>query len=131
MGRSHHLADLQYAIMRVLWTDGEATVSRVQEALSNERGLALTTIATMLTKMEKKGVVSHRTEGRQFVYKPLISEKQVHRTMVAELTERLFQGDFKALVSHLLSEQEIDASELKRLKALIEERSSKEHRRGR
>jgi predicted transcriptional regulator len=131
MGRSHHLADLQYAIMRVLWTEGEATVSRVQEALSDERGLALTTIATMLTKMEKKGVVSHRTEGRQFVYKPLISEKQVHRTMVADLTERLFQGDFKALVSHLLTEQEIDASELKRLKALIDERSSKEHRRGR
>ncbi len=131
MGRSHHLADLQYAIMRVLWTEGEATVSRVQEALADERGLALTTIATMLTKMEKKGVVSHRSEGRQFVYKPLISEKQVHRTMVAELTERLFQGDFKALVSHLLTEQEIDASELKRLKALIEERSSKEHRRGR
>jgi predicted transcriptional regulator len=131
MGRSHHLADLQYAIMRVLWSEGEATVSRVQDALANERGLALTTIATMLTKMEKKGVVSHRSEGRQFVYKPLISEKQVHRTMVADLTERLFQGDFKALVSHLLTEQEIDASELKRLKALIDERSSKEHRRGR
>jgi predicted transcriptional regulator len=131
MGRSHHLADLQYAIMRVLWSEGEATVSKVQESLADERGLALTTIATMLTKMEKKGVVAHRTEGRQFVYRPLISEKQVHRTMVADLTERLFQGDFKALVSHLLTEQEIDASELKRLKALIEERASKEHRRGR
>lgn len=131
MGRSHHLADLQYAIMRVLWSEGEATVSRVQEALSNERGRALTTIATMLTKMEKKGVVGHRAEGRQFIYRPLISEKQVHRSMVAELTDRLFQGDFKALVSHLLTEQEIDASELKRLKSLIEERSSKERRRGR
>lgn len=131
MGRSHHLADLQYAIMRVLWSEGEATVAKVQEALADERGLALTTIATMLTKMEKKGVVAHRSEGRQFVYRPLISEKQVHRTMVAELTDRLFQGDFKALVSHLLTEQEIDASELKRLKALIEERASKEHRRGR
>ena len=131
MGGQHHLGDLQYAIMRVLWDEGEATVVRVQEALSDDRDRALTTIATMLTKMEKKGVVSHRTDGRQFVYKATVSEKDVHRSMVSDLTERLFQGDFTALVSHLLTEQEIDAAELKRLKAMIAERASKERRRGR
>ncbi|MFN0243597.1 MAG: BlaI/MecI/CopY family transcriptional regulator [Planctomycetota bacterium] len=130
MGGSHSLGELQYAIMRVLWLEGEATVARVQEALSEERGRALTTIATMLTKMEKKGVVAHRNVGRQFIYRPSISEKQVHRSMVAELTERLFQGDTLALVNHLLVEQDIDATELKRLKSLIEEQSSKEKRRG-
>lgn len=131
MGGQHHLGDLQYAIMRVLWDEGEATVVRVQEALADDRDRALTTIATMLTKMEKKGVVSHRTDGRQFVYKATVSEKDVHRSMVSDLTERLFQGDFTALVSHLLTHQEIDAAELKRLKAMIAERASKERRRGR
>ena len=62
---SHHLGDLQLAIMRVLWNHDEATVAEVHEALEPERGLALTTIATMLTKMEKKGVVEHRAEGRR------------------------------------------------------------------
>lgn len=131
MGRSHHLAELQYAIMRVLWDKGEATVAEVQEALASEKSRALTTIATMLTKMERKGVVSHRNEGRQFVYRPKVSQSDVHRSMVADLTERLFSGDFAALVSHLLTDQEIDAVELKRLKALIAERASKERRRGR
>ena len=133
MGGTHHLGDLQYAIMRVLWDEGEATVARVQESLADEddRDRALTTIATMLSKMEKKGVVDHRTEGRQFIYRALISEKEVHRSMVADLTDRLFQGDFAALVSHLLTEQEIDKSELERLKSMIAERGSKERRRGR
>jgi predicted transcriptional regulator len=135
MSDKHHLADLQYAIMRVLWDEQEATVLRVQEALADDRDRALTTIATMLTKLEKKGVVAHRIVGRQFVYRPLISEAEVHRTMVADLTERLFQGDFSALVSHLLTEQEIDAAEIKRLKALVAqkaaEKAAKERRRGR
>ena len=133
MGGTHHLGDLQYAIMRVLWDEGEATVARVQESLAdeNDRDRALTTIATMLTKMEKKGVVDHRTEGRQFIYRARISEKDVHRSMVADLTDRLFQGDFTALVSHLLTEQEIDKAELERLKSMIAERGSKERRRGR
>ena len=110
MAGTHHLGDLQYAIMRVLWDAGEATVARVQERLSSnddERDRALTTIATMLTKMEKKGVVAHKSIGRQFVYRARIAETDVHRSMVAELTNRLFRGDFTALVSHLLTEQEI------------------------
>jgi predicted transcriptional regulator len=133
MGGPHHLGDLQYAIMRVLWDEGEATVSRVQERLSSgeERDRALTTVATMLTKMEKKGVVAHKSVGRQFVYRANVVEKDVHRSMVEELTQRLFRGDFTALVSHLLTEQEIDKKEVARLKALIALAGGKEKRRGR
>ncbi len=132
MGETHQLGELQYAIMRVLWAEGEATVARVQEALATEgeRDRALTTVATMLTKMEKKGIVSHRTEGRQFVYRAKVSEAVVQRSMVAALTERLFAGDFSALVSHLLTEQEIDAGEVERLKRLIAERGARSGRPG-
>jgi BlaI family penicillinase repressor len=129
--RSHQLADLQYAIMRVLWKEGEASVARVQEALGPDRARALTTIATMLAKMEKKGVVAHRAAGRQFLYRGRVSEADVRRSMVGELTRRLFRGDAAALVSHLLNEEDIDAQELQRLKALIAEKTPKERRRGR
>jgi BlaI family transcriptional regulator, penicillinase repressor len=128
METSHHLGDLQLAIMRVLWSRGEATVAEVHEALEPERGLALTTIATMLTKMEKKGVVDHRAEGRRFIFSPLVSESQVRRSMVADLTSQLFRGDVTALVNHLLSEHEIDARELAQLRKLI---SARQHEEGR
>ena len=113
------LGDLQHAIMSVLWARGEATTSDVHEALREERGLALTTIATMLRKMEDKGIVAHRSEGRQFVYRPTVSEDQVRRSMVGELVERLFGGDPKALVAHLVSENEIDAGELDELRRRV------------
>src|SRR6185436_2129448 len=130
MPRSHQLADLQYAIMRVLWRDGEASVAHVHEVLGSDKERALTTIATMLAKMEKKGVVAHKTVGRQFVYRARISEADVRRSMFGELTRRLFLGDAAALVSHLLEEEEIDPGELERLKAQIAEKT-KERRRGR
>ncbi|HSS52117.1 MAG TPA: BlaI/MecI/CopY family transcriptional regulator [Thermoanaerobaculia bacterium] len=128
METSHHLGDLQLAIMRVLWGHGEATVSDVHETLEPERGLALTTIATMLTKMEKKGVVDHRAEGRRFIYRPLVSEGQVRRSMVSDLTSQLFRGDVTALVNHLLSEHDIDSGELAQLREMIASRERKEDR---
>ena len=120
MSKEHSLGDLQHAIMRVLWDRGEAPVAEVHQSLLPERGLALTTIATMLSKMEKKGVVERRMEGRGFVYQPAVSESEVNRSMVSELTEQLFAGDAVALVNHLLTEQEIDRNELDEIKRLIE-----------
>lgn len=122
MTTSHRLGDLQHAILAVLWQRGEASVAEVHQELEEERGLALTTIATMLTKMEAKGIVRHRTEGRRFIYRPKVSETAVRRSMVSELTDRFFAGDAAALVNHLLSEYEIDASELAALKAAIAEK---------
>ena len=119
MDPSHQLGALQHRIMRVLWRCGEATAGQVQEALGKDR--APTTIATMLQKMERKGVVTHRREGRQFVYRPLVSEGEVKRSMVAALCERLFGGDAAELAHHLLDEQQITPDELERLRQRIEE----------
>jgi BlaI family transcriptional regulator, penicillinase repressor len=113
------LGKLQLAIMRVLWRRGEAAVSDVHEDLEAERGLAPTTVATMLVKLERKGVVAHRTEGRRFIYRPMVAEECVRRSMVDELTSQLFQGDVTALVNHLLSEHSIEVRELSELRSLI------------
>jgi BlaI family penicillinase repressor len=113
--RASSLGDLQHAIMAVLWARGEATTSEVHAALQG-RGLALTTISTMLRKMEEKGVVLHRTEGRQFVYRPTVSEAEVRTSMVGDLVQRLFGGDPRALVAHLVSAHEIDRHELDELR---------------
>jgi predicted transcriptional regulator len=117
--KRHTLGDLQHAIMRVLWERGEATASEVHAVLQPQRGLAPTTIATMLRKMEDKGVVTHRSEGRQFVYRPTVSEAEVRQTMVGELVDRLFAGDPAALVSHLVSDHHIDSGELAQLREML------------
>jgi BlaI family penicillinase repressor len=120
MPEIYQLTDLQIAIMRVLWDRRQATVAEIHDALRAERGLALTTVATMLSRLEKRGVVSHETRARQFIYQPAITEADVRRTMVSELTEKLFDGDVTALMSHLLSNREIDAGDLARIRAMLE-----------
>ena len=116
----HRLGDLQLVIMRVLWARGEATSAAVHAALLPERWLAPTTIATMLRKMEAKGVVAHRQEGRQFVYRATVAEGEVSRTMVGDLVERLFAGDPLELVHHLVREGELDLEELEDLRRQVE-----------
>ncbi len=55
----------QLAVLKVLWDRSEATVTDVQQALQADRPLAATTIATLLSRLARRGVVAYRTEGRQ------------------------------------------------------------------
>jgi len=119
MTKTSSLGELQLAILRVLWGVGEATASDVHAALHAERGLAPTTIATMLKKMEKRGLVFHREDGRRFIYRPAVTEEAVTRSMVADLTDRLFDGKASELMGHLLAEHDIDRAELAELNRLI------------
>jgi BlaI family transcriptional regulator, penicillinase repressor len=116
-----HLTDLQLAIVRILWAGGECTVVEVQEALLPERPLAQTTVATLLSRLEKRGVVSHGMQGRQFVYRAEVTESIVRRSMVEELTDMLFEGSPTALISHLIAERDIEAGDLDEVKRLIAE----------
>jgi BlaI family penicillinase repressor len=119
MSHARRLGDLQLLIMRCLWRRGEATVAQVHETLRPDRRLALTTVATMLRKMEDKELVRHRLEGRQFVYRPVVAEQDVRRSMIGDLIQRLFDGDARALLNHLLTEGEIDADELEELQSMV------------
>lgn len=122
MSNKHQLAELQLAIMHVLWDRGQATVAEVREALQPERSLAHTTVGTMLTKMEEKGQVSHTHDGRVNIYRPRVKRGQVNQTMLTDLAQRLFRGDVTEMVCQLLDGAEISRDELAELKRLIRDK---------
>jgi predicted transcriptional regulator len=98
-------------------------VAEICEALRPGRNLALTTVATLMSRLEKRGVVAHETRARQFVYRSLVSESDVRRSMLREITEQLFDGDVAEMMSHLLTGREISPGDLDRIKAMLEEHS--------
>lgn len=125
--RIHRLGDLQLRIMQVLWgrPGGEATVGEVHEAIGRDPDLAYTTVATMLRKMEARGLVAHRAEGRSFVYFAKVAAAEVSRSMADHWVERLFAGSLLDAVHHLLTTREVSQAELRQLEKLIAERKKR------
>jgi len=124
---SYALTELQADILKVLWARGETTVVDVHDALRAGRRVAQSTVATLLSRMEKKGLVSHRVDGRQYVYRAVVDEGQVRRSVVAEFTElagRLFEGDVATMVSHLLTAQEVEGRDLARIREMVDRREA-------
>jgi BlaI family penicillinase repressor len=120
------LSDQQLAFMRVLWDRGEATAQDVQAVLAEQgHALAPTTVATVLTRLERKGLVAHRRSGRQFVYRARADEQEVRRSMLARLTDFFFGGDPDALVSHLTAGRGLGEDDLEEVRRLIAEKEQR------
>lgn len=118
--RRSRLGDLQLQILKILWRVGAAAVADVHAEIGPR--LAYTTVATMLRKMEDRGLVRHREEARRFVYEPAVLADEVTRTATTDLLDRLFEGSLADAVHHLLRIRDVSSEELDRLEQLIRER---------
>lgn len=105
--------------MKVLWDRQEAAVSDVHQTLGLQANLAYTTIATMLRKMEARGLLHHRVEDRRFIYRAAVAEDEVSRGMADHLVDRVFEGSLANAVNHLLTTREVSREELRQLEKLI------------
>jgi predicted transcriptional regulator len=118
------LTDAELRLIEVLWEKGAGTVADVVEALPKNVPLAYSTVLTTLRILENKGYLTHRQEGRAFVYRPVIGRDQARQSAVSHLVRRFFDGSRDQLMLRLLEDKGIDARELKRLRRLIEEDKS-------
>jgi predicted transcriptional regulator len=118
--RDHfRIGDLQLRILKELWACAEASVAEVHATVGSERSLAHTTIATMLRKMEERGLVGHREEGRTFIYRAAVRAEDVNHSAARHFLERLFEGSLASAVSHLLRTRDVSREELEELGKMI------------
>lgn len=118
---AYRLGDLQLRVLKVLWRRGPASVAEVHQSLGPPC-LAYTTVATMLRKMEARGLVRHKEQGRRFIYEAAVTAEEVSRRTTADLVDRLFGGSLAEAVCHLLETRDVTPEELERLERLIQER---------
>ena len=114
--------------LKVLWERGEATVREVCDAL-NGRGaeLAYTTVLSLLQVMEQKALVSHRRDGKAYVYVPQIERGKTFRELAGGFLERVFDGALDEYLVHALESRKLKTSELEELEAMIAEAKKQAH----
>jgi predicted transcriptional regulator len=117
--RSITLTQAELRLMKILWDRGESTVAEMVSAVSSEEALAYTSVLTTIRILETKGYVSHRQEGRAFLYSSCIGEREAGRTEVRHVLQRFFGNSRERLLLSLLGDDEISPGELSRLKEAI------------
>src|SRR3954452_7570902 len=112
-------------VLKALWELGSGSVCAVHRRMCPAGELAFNTVQTLLRIMEDKGLVTHRAEGRTFVYTPCHSRERV----TSRFLNKVFDGAVNELVLTLLQARESSSEELRELEKLIAKaRRDREHR---
>jgi predicted transcriptional regulator len=119
--KSATMTDGELRLMRVLWEKGQATVGEVVDELKARPKPAYNTVLTLLRIMEKKGYVSHRKDGRAFIFSPIIDRAVASRSALQTLVNRFFDGSPRLLMLNLLEDAQLSPEAMKQLKERIEE----------
>jgi len=119
MARRAGLSKAELEMARIVWSLGGATVRQVFEALPADRAVDYKTVQTYLRRLEAKGYLATRREGKSIHYRPRIRATQVVRETVADFVARLFDGEALPLVEHLIADHKLSAEDIARLRAML------------
>ena len=125
MGDRPALSKGEMEVARLLWDLKEASVREVYDAVPEDRRIEFTVVQTYLRRLESKGYVSSRLEGRTKIYRPKIKPRTVIRETVDDLVDRLFGGEKLPLVQHLIQDQSLSDEDIQQLRQLLDRMEDK------
>lgn len=118
------ISDAELDLMEVLWAAEEPLTSADVAERLEARGWSLATIKTMLSRLAIKGAISHREDGRRFLYSPAIEREAYVGSESRKFVDRLFGGRLSPLVARLAEEDALDEEDIAAIEALLKELKS-------
>ncbi len=107
-------------ILRLLWQLESGTVQDVCDVLPPGRTIQYATVQTLLRRLEKKGYITHYTEGKAHVFTPAVQPQRVIDTAVKSFLDKLFGGDPVPLIQYLTENNDMSPKEIKKLRNVID-----------
>ena len=109
------VTDLQQAILEFIWSHGPVTAERVREALLPKRRLKDPTVRTLLRRLEARGYLTHRVEGKVFVYQAAVRRHSLGAGAVRHIIDRFWHGSAEQFLVGMVDEKVLSIDEIERL----------------
>ena len=123
--RRRPISPLEQLVMDYVWAHPRCTAEMCREGLMEERSLKDSTIRTILRNLEQKGYVTHKVDGRTFVYRPVDTPRNVAVQAAQQLIDRFCGGSIEELLVGLVDNQVLEPKQLQRLAEKIAARKEK------
>ena len=124
------LTPAQNEIMEIVWKLGEVSASDVRRALGHTRPVVRNTVRTLLERMEEKGWINHREDGRTFRYSAVQPRQATIGQKVREVIDQVCGGSAEALVTALLDYRGLSSGELDRIREMLARARATKQRKG-
>lgn len=122
MGSLPQISDAEFEVMDVIWKFAPISTNEITDRLAKTKDWSPKTIFTMLSRLEKKGVIVHKKESRVFVYTPCVEKEAYLAAESRTLADRFFDGAMKQMVVSFLEHKDLSPDDLKELQNILDKK---------
>ncbi len=116
------IGNAEIEIMKVIWKAKEPITSLEIGKAVEDKGWKKTTIATFLSRLVEKGVLSAQKKGKLYYYTPLISARDYRKLQTKNLISILYNGSVKEFAVSLFEEQKLSDEDIEELRTFLNDR---------
>lgn len=98
-------------VMEKVWMLDECTPKQVQ-ALYDEPRPLINSVSNAMQSLERKGYLTHRQQGRGYVYMPAVAQKDYGKSKLGTFVEKYFDSSYMSVVSEFVHEEKVSKAEL-------------------
>ena len=107
--------------MKVVWAKAPSSAGEIIETLSSaDPTWHPKTIKTFLNRLVRKKALGFRKEGRAYLYRPLVTERECVDAASESFLERVFGGSLRPMLAHFVEHKKLSAAEIRELKQMLE-----------
>ena len=118
------LTDLENDVMQAVWSSAPCTVEAVHLIVSRKHKLKETSTRTLLRRLEKKGYLTHESDGRAYIYRAVEPARSLAARAVRQIIDRFCRGSVEELVSGMVEAKAFSEDEMKQLEKFVRERKA-------
>ncbi len=108
--------------MRVVWAKNPVTAADIiDQLLKEDPTWHPVTAKTLLNRLVKKGALGYDLDGRAYVYRPLVRERDCVNAASSSFLERVFDGSLQTMVAHFVEHRKLSPKQVKELRKVLEE----------
>lgn len=99
-------------VMEHIWTLGACAPKDVVALYPEDERPHINSVANAFQSLEKKGYLTHRAQGRGYIYQPCVRKQDYGRSKLSKFVDRYFGGSYLDVVSSFVSEEKLSEAEL-------------------
>lgn len=117
-----HISDAEWVFMELLWEHGELSITQMEKLLKEKQGWSKHAIISFLKKMESKGLVQYRVDGKAKIFYTTLEREQTKREESVGFLDKVFHGKLGLMVSSLVNDDCLDDEEITELMNILEQK---------
>ena len=123
MRRIPRISEAEWEVMKVVWKQAPCTANTIITALeTTDNSWHPKTVKTLLTRLVQKRALGFKKDGRAYVYRPIVQEKECVDVVSRSFLERVFGGSLRPMLAHFVERQKLSLDEIQELRRLLDER---------